>query len=111
MPRARGPVDLRSPAQVRASLAGAGIDLPDTRAWRLRALAGTHPLVDALLAWRKAERVATTYGYAWLDEHLGADGRLRGSSRSGRRRSYRAKCDRDLCAQPGRALDGGDVGL
>ena len=59
-------------------LAGAGIELPDTRAWRLRALAGTHPLVDALLTWRKAERVATTYGYAWLDEHLGADGRLRG---------------------------------
>ena len=71
-------VDLRSPGQVRSLLAGAGIDLPDTRAWRLRALAGTHPLVDALLTWRKAERVATTYGYGWLDEHLGADGRLRG---------------------------------
>ena len=28
--------------------------------------------------WRKAERVATTYGYAWLDENLEADGRLRG---------------------------------
>ncbi len=76
---ARGHVDLRSPGQVRSLLAGAGIELPDTRAWRLRALAGTHPLVDALLAWRKAERVATTYGYAWLDEHLGDDGRLRGS--------------------------------
>ena len=35
-------------------------------------------VVDDLLAWRKAERVATTYGYAWLDEHVGADGRLRG---------------------------------
>jgi DNA polymerase-1 len=72
-------VDLRSPAQVRSLLVRAGIELPDTRAWRLRALAGTHPLVDALLRWRKAERVATTYGYAWLDEHLGDDGRLRGS--------------------------------
>jgi DNA polymerase-1 len=71
-------VDLRSPGQVRSLFARAGIDLPDTRAWRLRALAGTHPLVDALLTWRKAERVATTYGYSWLDEHLGADGRLRG---------------------------------
>ena len=40
--------------------------------------AGRHPLVGALLEWRKAERIATTYGYAWLDEHLGADGRLRG---------------------------------
>jgi DNA polymerase-1 len=70
--------DLRSPGQVRALLASAGIDLPDTRAWRLRTLAGTHPMVDALLTWRKAERMATTYGYAWLDEHLGDDGRLRG---------------------------------
>jgi DNA polymerase-1 len=71
-------VDLRSPVQVRSLLARAGVDLPDTRAWRLRALAGTHPLVDAILRWRKAERAATTYGYAWLDEHLGDDGRLRG---------------------------------
>jgi DNA polymerase-1 len=31
------------------------------------------------LAWRKVERIATTYGYRWLDEHLGADGRLRGA--------------------------------
>jgi len=38
-----------------------------------------NPLVAALLEWRKAERIATTYGYAWLDEHLGADGRLRGA--------------------------------
>ncbi len=73
-----GHVDLRSPGQVRWLLARVGMELPDTRAWRLRALAGTHPLVDALLTWRKAERVATTYGYAWLDEHIGADGRLRG---------------------------------
>ena len=72
-------VDLRSPGQVRSLLARGGIEVPDTRAWRLRALAGTHPLVDALLTWRKAERIATTYGYAWLDQHLGADGRLRGS--------------------------------
>ena len=72
-------VDLRSPAQVRSMLSRTGFDLPDTRAWRLRALAGTHPLVDALLTWRKAERMSTTYGYTWLDEHLGDDGRLRGS--------------------------------
>jgi DNA polymerase I len=38
----------------------------------------THPLVDALLRWRKDERIATTYGYRWLDEHVGADDRLRG---------------------------------
>jgi DNA polymerase-1 len=72
-------VDLRNPAQVRALLARVGIDLPDTRSWRLEPFRGAHPVVEALLAWRKAERIVTTYGYGWLDRHVGADGRLRGS--------------------------------
>jgi DNA polymerase I len=71
--------DLRSNAQVLRLLRTIGVDVPDTRAHRLRALHDTHPLVNALLEWRKAERIATTYGYAWLDACLGADGRLRGS--------------------------------
>jgi DNA polymerase-1 len=71
--------DLRSPAQVRSLLGRVGVDVPDTRAWRLRELRDAHPLVGALLEWRKAERIATTYGYAWLDHDLGADGRLRGA--------------------------------
>jgi DNA polymerase-1 len=70
--------DLRSPLQVRALLAAAGVEVPDTRAWRLEPLAEASPLVRALLAWRKAERIATTYGYAWLDASVGSDGRLRG---------------------------------
>ena len=71
--------DLRSLVQVKSLLARIGVDVPDTRAHRLRELRDTHPLVAALLEWRKAERIATTYGYAWLDESLGADGRLRGA--------------------------------
>ena len=71
--------DLRSPVQVKALLAAAGIDVPDTRAGRLERFREGSPLVAALLEWRKAERIATTYGYSWLDEHLGADGRLRGT--------------------------------
>jgi DNA polymerase I len=71
--------DLRSPAQVRVLLGRIGVDVPDTRAWRLRELRDAHPLVAALLEWRKAERIATTYGYAWLDAALGPDGRLRGA--------------------------------
>ena len=71
--------DLRSPVQVKALLGRVGIDVPDTRAWRLRELRDSHPLVGALLEWRKAERIATTYGYSWLDHDLGADGRLRGA--------------------------------
>jgi DNA polymerase-1 len=70
--------DLRSPSQVKTMLRTVGVEVPDTRAWRLEGLRHQHPLVDALLTWRKAERVATTFGYAWLDEHLGADGRFRG---------------------------------
>jgi DNA polymerase I len=70
---------LRSPGQVKSLLAAAGIEVPDTRAWRLEAFRDTSPLVAALLEWRKAERIATTNGYAWLDEHLGPDGRLRGA--------------------------------
>ena len=71
--------DLRSPGQVRSLLAAAGIDVPDTRAHRLEEFRDSSPLVAALLDWRKAERIATTYGYAWLDENLGPDGRLRGT--------------------------------
>lgn len=69
---------LRNPGHVRSLLRSAGIEVPDTRAWRLDAMRGQHPLVDDLLAWRKAERIATTFGYPWLDAHVGPDGRLRG---------------------------------
>lgn len=72
-----GDVDLRNPAQVKAMLARTGLDLPDTRAWRLEEHR-ERPLVAALLEWRKAERIATTFGYGWLDQHVGPDGRLRG---------------------------------
>ena len=71
--------DLRSPGQVKLLLQRVGIEVPDTRASRLEPLRDAHPLVAALLTWRKAERMATTYGYAWLDEHLDDGGRLRGA--------------------------------
>ena len=77
LPAAFG-IDLRSPADVKTLLRRLGIDVPDTRAWRLEALRESNPSVDALLRWRKAERIATTFGYGWLDAHVGADGRLRG---------------------------------
>ena len=71
-------IDLRSPADVKNMLRRLGIDVPDTRAWRLEQMRDVHPAVAALLRWRKAERVATTFGYGWLDANVGADGRLRG---------------------------------
>ncbi|WP_375498244.1 DNA polymerase [uncultured Jatrophihabitans sp.] len=70
-------VDLRNPGEVRELLARIGVDVPDTRSWRLEPLRDSHPLVAALLDWRKAERVATTYGHSWLAAHV-RDGRLRG---------------------------------
>ena len=76
------PVDLRSPLQVRELLARIGLVLPDTRSWRLEPHAATSPAVAALLTWRKAERTATTYGWGWLDRHVGPDGRLRGEWRA-----------------------------
>ena len=71
------PVDLRNPGDVKAMLRRVAVDVPDTRAWRLEQHRETHPVVPALLTWRKAERIATTYGYRWLDDHV-RDGRLVG---------------------------------
>ena len=70
--------DLRNPADVKAMLASVGVDVPTTRKWVLEAYRDIHPVVDALLIWRRDERIATTYGYRWLDAHVGADDRLRG---------------------------------
>ncbi|MET0908468.1 MAG: DNA polymerase I, partial [Ilumatobacteraceae bacterium] len=71
-------LDLRNPANVKALLRRVGIEVSDTRAWRLEELRDAHPFVDDLLVWRKAERVSTTFGYGWLDANVGPDGRLRG---------------------------------
>ncbi|MCH8627123.1 DNA polymerase [Arsenicicoccus piscis] len=70
--------DLRNPVQVRALLASVGIDVPDTRKWTLTPYRDKHPVVEALLGWRKAERIATTYGWHWLATYVETDDRLRG---------------------------------
>ena len=69
--------NLRNPGEVKSMLRREGFDLPDTRAGRLEQLRDSAPVIDALLNWRKDERIATTYGYRWFDEHVDA-GRLRG---------------------------------
>ncbi len=75
---ARDDLDLRNPADVKSLLRRVGIEVPDTRAWRLEQLRHEHPIVAELLRWRRAERIATTFGYRWLDEHVDR-GRLRGA--------------------------------
>jgi DNA polymerase-1 len=117
----RPDVDLRSPQQVRSLLAGIGLDLPDTRSWRLEPHAATSEPVAALLAWRKAERTATTYGWGWLDRHVGGDGRLRGAwtaadAAAGRMTAQAglhnlpAELRPAVRAEPGRVFVRGDLG-
>jgi len=74
----RESTDLRNPAQVLELLKAVGVDVPNTRKWVLEPYRTTHPVVGALLDWRRDERIATTYGYRWLDAHVGPDDRLRG---------------------------------
>ena len=113
--------DLRNPAQVRDLLSSVGIDVPSTRAWLLEPYRHTHPLVDALLTWRKDERIATTYGYRWLDEHVGADDRLRGTwtacdGAAGRMTAQNglhnlpAPLRPAICARPGHVFVRADLG-
>lgn len=71
-------IDLRSPADVKSMLRRLGIDVPDTRARRLEELRDPPPVIAALLQWRKSERIATTFGYGWLDANVADDDRLRG---------------------------------
>ena len=114
-------VDLRSPLQVKDLLARSGFALPDTRSWRLAPHAATSPAVAALLSWRKAERLATTYGWSWLDRSVGRDGRLRGSWRAADGASGRMTASAGLHnlpaelrpavrAEPGRVLVRADLG-
>ncbi len=70
--------DLRNPAQVLQLLTSAGVVVDNTRKWALEPFRDTHPVVADLLDWRRDERIATTYGYHWLDSAVGPDGRLRG---------------------------------
>ena len=62
-------LDLRNPAAVLAALRALGFDLPDTRGWRLERWREGSAAIDALLRWRKAERLARTYDA--LEERIG----------------------------------------
>ena len=98
--------DLRNPAPGQGAAGPVGIDVPDTRSWRLEPFGGAHPVVEALLSWRKAERIATTYGYAgWTS---GRAGRPAARGLVGQRRRGRPDDRAGRAAQPaGRAAAGG----
>ncbi|TWE13274.1 DNA polymerase [Rudaeicoccus suwonensis] len=107
-------VDLRNPAHVREFLRSLGVQVDDTRAWNLEPYRGAHPAVAALLEWRKAERIATTYGWNWLDAHVGKDGRLRGpwtpcDGGAGRMTAGAGLHSLPIALRPGIAADTGHV--
>lgn len=119
--RGRERTDLRNPLQVRELLASVGVHVPNTRAWVLEPYRHTHPLVDALLTWRKDERIATTYGYRWLDDNVGPDDRLRGAwtacdGAAGRMTAQNglhnlpAPLRPAICAEPGHVFVRADLG-
>ena len=95
----RESTDLRNPLQVKELLASVGVVVPNTRKWVLEPFRDTHAVVGALLEWRKAERIATTYGYPWLDAHVGS---RRPAARrvDGLRRRGRADDGTERPAQP-----------
>lgn len=119
--RGRERSDLRNPEQVRRLLASVGVEVPNTRAHVLEPYRAGHPLVDALLTWRKSERIATTFGYRWLDEHVGPDDRLRGAwtacdGAAGRMTAQNglhnlpAQLRPAVCAEPGHVFVRADLG-
>ncbi|MEW5933477.1 MAG: DNA polymerase [Bacillota bacterium] len=57
----RAPANPNSPEQVKAALAGLGIDVPDTRESTLKAVAGGHPVVQLLLRCRGLEKLISAF--------------------------------------------------
>ncbi|MGC4806040.1 bifunctional 3'-5' exonuclease/DNA polymerase [Micromonospora sp. DT233] len=54
-----------SPAELLRAFARAGVEVPNTRAWVLRAV--DHPAVPLLLEHKELYRIWTAHGWAWLD--------------------------------------------
>ena len=67
------------PPRSRSLLGRLGIEVADTRAWRLRELPRpSHPVVRPCSPGARRSGSPPPTATRWLDEHLGADGRLRG---------------------------------
>ncbi|MEW6046923.1 MAG: DNA polymerase [Bacillota bacterium] len=57
----RAPANPNSPQQVKAALEGLGLEVPDTRESTLKAVAGDHPVVRALLECRALEKLISAF--------------------------------------------------
>ncbi|HKX31205.1 MAG TPA: DNA polymerase [Blastocatellia bacterium] len=60
-------INLDSPAQVKDALARLGIEVEDTRDWRLQKLARSHPVIEKLLEHRSLSKNLSSYGEGILD--------------------------------------------
>ncbi len=70
------PVNLDSPTQVREALARLGIEVEDTREWRLQKLAREHPILEKLLEHRHLSKNLSSYGEGILEYINPATGRI-----------------------------------
>src|SRR5262249_7865139 len=70
------PINLDSPAQVKDALARIGIELEDTREWRLQKLARSNPLIEKLLEHRSLSKSLSSYGEGILDSINPVTGRV-----------------------------------
>jgi DNA polymerase-1 len=82
-----------SPQQVRKAAKLLGVDLPDTKDETLALYAKEHEFISALRNHRKASKLASTYGAAWLENGYHEDGRIYASWRQLRAATGRMACD------------------
>jgi len=82
-----------SPHQVRKVAELLGVDLPDTRDETLAFYAKEHEFISALRDYRKASKLASTYGAGWLENGYHRDGRIYASWRQIRAATGRMACD------------------
>ncbi len=72
-------VNLDSPAQLKATLAGLGVAVDSTSEEALAAVAGRHPVIPCLLAYREAQKLVGTYGVTFARHVHPLTGRIHAS--------------------------------
>jgi len=82
-----------SPQQVRKAAKLLGVDLPDTKDETLALYANEHQFIATLRNYRKASKLASTYGASWLENGYHEDGRIYASWRQLRAATGRMACD------------------
>ncbi|MGE0100727.1 MAG: DNA polymerase [Blastocatellales bacterium] len=69
-------INLDSPAQVKEALARLGIEVEDTREWRLQKLSREHPVLEKLLEHRHLSKSLSSYGEGILEHINPVTGRI-----------------------------------